>query len=455
MNTSIPKNTATLFGHPKGLFVLFFTEMWERFSFYGMRAILVLFLVDQARGGFGWSEAATNKFYGVYILLVYLLSIPGGIIADRYIGHKTAVLWGGTLQCIGHFLLSLGSEIIFLMGLGAIIVGTGLLKPNISTMVGDLYDKEDQRRDSGFTIFYMGINIGGMLAAALVGLVGEVYGWHYGFGLAGIGMFIGLIIFVAGQQYLTPTSNLLKKGVNAFDTPPHINKRMSFTKEERDRLIVLAICLMAIFTSFVALEQAGGLLNLYAKNYTNRHIGSWEIPASMLQGLNPTFIICLGPIASVVWIRLEKRYKYISSMYKMGIGSIIVGLGTLFMVGAALQKEVAVTGKSDLYWLVSTYLFHTIGELSLSPVFLAFIANVAPPQIKSSVMGIFFAVVGMAGLIAGYLGALVDLLGELTIFQFTVSINLLIGFLLILYNKRLMRLMHHGTAPSQAPEVNT
>jgi len=196
------KNTSTLLGHPKGLFILFLTEMWERFSFYGMRALLVLFLIDRVNGGFGWSDAAASKLAGFNVMMVYLLGIPGGIVADRYIGQKAAVLWGGILQCIGHFLLAVSSQYSFFTGLGFIAVGTGLLKPNISTMVGGLYAEGDVKRDSGFTIFFMGINIGAALAGIIVGFIGEVYGWHYGFGLAGIGMLLGMIIFVAGQKYL-------------------------------------------------------------------------------------------------------------------------------------------------------------------------------------------------------------------------------------------------------------
>lgn len=431
----------TLLGHPQGLFILFLTEMWERFSFYGMRAILVLFLVDQYKGGLGWSEAATNKFYGLYIMLVYFLSIPGGFIADRYIGHKAAVLWGGILQCIGHFLLALRSEYLFFVGLSAIIIGTGLLKPNISTMVGGLYEEGDTKRDSGFAIFYMGINIGSMFAAAIVGLVGEVYGWHYGFGLAGVGMLIGLAIFILGQRYLKeiPTQPLgtpkaYKVGGTAFNV----------TKEEKEHLYVLMVCLLAVFIFFAAFEQAGGLLNLYAKNHTHRYVGNWEIPASTLQSLNPMCIVCLSPIVSLIWMRLTKRYAYISSIYKMGIGNIIVGLGTLFMVGAVLQKEASPTGKSDLSWLIMTYLFYTLGELSLAPVFLAFVTKIAPKSMQASIMGVFFAVVGMAGLAAGYLGALVNQLGELMVFRLTFGINALIGLLLILFNTRLMRLVRNN-----------
>ena len=441
MTSAKPKSTSTLLGHPRGLFILFLTEMWERFSFYGMRAILVLFLIDRVNGGFGWSDAAASKLSGFNVMMVYLLGIPGGIVADRYIGQRAAVLWGGILQCIGHFLLALSSKYsFFFTGLGFIAVGTGLLKPNISTMVGGLYAKGDMKRDSGFTIFFMGINIGAALAGIIVGFIGEVYGWHYGFGLAGLGMLIGMIIFVTGQKHLVDVNPHLKK-----QHPASVSKvavRFNFTKEERDRLFVIGICLVAIFTSFVAFEQASGLLTLYAKKYTNRYIGHWELPASVLQSLNPIFVIGLSPIVAFVWARLAKRYKYISSIYKIGTSNIIVALGTLFMVGAVLQKAVSPTGKSDLHWLFSTYLCYTIGELSLTPIFLSFITKVAPKQIEASIMGIFFAIVGVAGLVAGFLGAQASSLGILTIFQIIFCMAMFIGILFIIFNKRLMRLTH-------------
>ncbi len=435
-----PKDNTTLLGHPKGLFVLFLTEMWERFSFYGMRAILVLFLIDQMSGGLGWSDADATKFSGFNVLMVYLLGIPGGIVADRYIGQRAAVLSGGILQCIGHFLLALSSKYIFFVGLGFIAIGTGLLKPNISTMVGSLYAKGDPKRDSGFTIFYMGINIGAALAGIMVGYVGEVYGWHYGFGLAGLGMLIGIATFMAGQKYLG-SINTQPKERDSKQANSN-TERFNFTKEEKDRLLMISICLTAIFTFFVAFEQAAGLLTVYAKKYTHRYIGSWEVPASILQSLNPIFVIGLGPIVALVWSRLAKRYKRISSTYKMGISNIIVALGTLFMVAAVLQRSASPTGKSDLHWLFNTYLFYTIGELSLTPIFLSFITKVAPKQIEASIMGIFFAVVGAGGLTAGFLGAQASFLGALPVFQTIFCMTLLIGILFIIFNKRLMSLTH-------------
>ena len=425
--------------------------MWERFSFYGMRAILVLFLVDNVKGGFGWSEAAALKLYGINLMMVYVLGIPGGALADRYIGQSAAVLWGGILQCIGHFLLALSRESIFIVGLGFIAVGTGLLKPNISTMVGGLYQQGDTRRDGGFTIFYVGINIGAILASLIIGFIGEVYGWHYGFSLAGSGILIGIITFLAGRRYLGKVSTKPQKRnrVKAGSIAP---MRLTFTKEEKGRLFVLVVCLIAVCAFFTAFEQAGGLMNLYAKQYTDRHIFGWEVPASIFQGLNPAFVILLGPIVPLLWARLAKRYNHISSIFTIGVGNLIIGIGFLFMVGAALQKQSSPTAQSALHWLVNAYLFYTLGELCLSPVFLSFITKVAPKRVKSSMMGIYFAAIGIAGWLAGKLGEQSVLLGDLTVFKLIFAITVLVGLLFIIFNRKLMKLMHGSEQMAQEDE---
>lgn len=441
MSLSTKQSTPTLLGHPKGLFILFLTEMWERFSFYGMRAILVLFLVDQVKGGFGWSEASALKLYGINLMLVYVLGIPGGALADRYIGQKSAVLWGGILQCIGHFLLALGNEAIFILGLGFIAVGTGLIKPNISTMVGGLYQQGDVRRDGGFTIFYVGINIGALLAPLIVGFIGEVYGWHYGFGLAGFGILIGIITFLGGKQHLGDVGKKPQR-INKAKAGSPVRMNLTFTREEKDRLFVLVVCLIAVCAFFAAFEQAGGLMNLYAEKYTNRHVLGWEVPASIFQGLNPAFVMLLGPIVPIIWAGLAKRHRHISSIFKMGVGNIIIGLGFLFMVGAALQKQASPIEQSALHWLVSAYFFHTLGELCLSPVSLSFITKVAPKRVKSSMMGVYFAAIGIAGWLAGKLGEQSVSLGDLTVFKLIFAITVLLGIPFIIFNRRLMKLTH-------------
>jgi POT family proton-dependent oligopeptide transporter len=441
MNQSTQRTQSTLLGHPKGLFILSLTEMWERFSFYGMRALLVLFLTDRLAGGMGWAEPRAYELYGIYTMAIYVLGILGGAAADRYIGQKSAVLWGGILACIGHFLLAIPSESIFMLGLCFIAIGVGLLKPNISTMVGSLYAQGDPRRDSGFTIFYMGINIGALLCAVIVGYIGKRYGWHYGFGSAGFGMMIGIVTFLLGQRHLG----------NIGDNPrlqevgPGLNftlAKQPFSREDKDRLLVLALSFTAVFIFFAAFEQAGGLMNLFTEKYTNRYVLGWQIPASMFQGLNPAFVILLGPVVAIIWTLLAKRYNPLSSIFKMGLGNLIVGIGFLFMIGASLEKSRSGIEQSSLHWLISAYLFHTLGELCLSPVSLSFITKVSPKSISGSMMGTYFAVVGLANYLAAWLGKTSVAWGELTIFQLIFWITLVIGLVFIVFNKKLNQLTH-------------
>lgn len=431
----------TLLGHPKGLFVLFITEMWERFSFYGMRAIFVLFLIDRVHGGFGWSESASLQLYGAYLMMAYLLAIPGGFLADRYIGQRAAVLWGIGLQFLGYVLLTLKNESLLIPALGVIALGTGLLKPNISTMVGGLYDKRDPRRDSGFTIFYMGISVGMMLASFVVGTIGEVYGWEYGFGLAGVGSLLSMTTFWWGKRYI-PKPTL--KARLAYKKQRAANG-LTLTKEEKDRLLLVFISLIAACIFYVALEQSGGLMTLYAEKYTDRHIYDWELPASIFTGLTPAFIVLLGPIVALTWMRLAKHSQRINAIFKMGVANIIIGLGFLGMVGAALQKQISLSGQSSLYWLFGVYFIYAIGDLCLSPVIISFITRVAPRRLKSVMTGTYFATLGVASFLAGKLGEQSGALGERTIFEIIAAITILLGIPFIIFNKPLM-ILAHGSA---------
>jgi POT family proton-dependent oligopeptide transporter len=427
----------TFLGHPKGLAILFLTEMWERFSFYGMRALLVLFLVDKLRGGLGWSQASALELYGLYTMSVYVLGIGGGYVADRWIGHKAAVLLGGLLACAGHFLLATQHQTLFMLGLCFIAAGTGLLKPNISTLVGSLYAVGDVRRDVGFTLFYMGINMGALLSSLIVGYIGEVYGWHYGFGLAGFCMLFGIAIFLIGQRHLINMN--VPSGAHKAARPA---LKQPFTKVEKDRVWALALSFIMIFSFFVAFEQGGGLLNLYTEKYIDRTVFGLEIPTSMFQSLNPAFIILLTPIVAAIWSSLSKRYSAISSFYKLGAGNIMVGAGFLFMVGAALQLKMPGVEKASLSWLVMAYFFHTIGELCLSPVSLSFVTKLAPERMSGSLMGVYFAAIGFSQYLAAWLGKKSETLGDLALFQFIFWMTLCIGLPFIILNKHLMKLTH-------------
>lgn len=409
MSTAIKQpHQKELFGHPVGLFILFFTEMWERFSYYGMRGILVLYMATSATAidpGLGWTNKDAIWLYGWYTMLVYVASIPGGWIADKFLGQKKTVMLGGLLLCFGHGILAIPQDWAFFTGLILIILGVGGLKPNISTMVGGLYKEGDIRRDSGFTIFYIGINIGAFLASITVGLVAYYYGWHYGFGLAGIGMLLGQLVFVWGQKFL--------KGVGEFSGGQEASlaeqeaAKRPLNKIEKDRVVVLLISFLIVVVFWGAFEQAGGLMNLYTDAKVDRTTGwSWlaEIPAAVFQSLNAGYIIIFGTIIGGFWIWWKKKGKESSSLFKMAIGTIIMGLGYVFMMLASKEASAETFGKAAMIWIFLAYLFHTIGELCTSPVALSFITKLAPLKYASIMMGVYFAATGFGNKLAGSIG---------------------------------------------------
>ena len=445
-NSTVKSHQKELFGHPVGLYILFFTEMWERFSYYGMRAILVLYLVAQTKaenGGLGWTNVEALSLYGTYTMLVYVMSIPGGWIADKFLGQKKSVLYGGLLLVAGHSILAVEQMWAFYTGLGLIIAGVGMLKPNISTMVGGLYKQGDIRRDKGFTIFYIGINVGAFLSSLIVGTVGEVYGWHYGFGLAGIGMALGLIQYMFGQKYLKHVGNFIGASTNETEKEA-LNKPL--TKIEKDRVVVLFISFLLVIVFWGAFEQAGGLMNIYASEKTNRllsfslpFIGN-EIPASWFQSLNAMFIIFLGTSVAAYWAARKLKGKLSTSLFKMILGLIIMGTGFFFMTAAAGQYES--NGSSAMYWLVLAYLFHTVGELCISPVALSYITKLAPVKYASLMMGVYFAMTGIGNLLAGVLGVSAEGLGEYVVFTGIAVFCIVFGGLVMLFRKKLEILTH-------------
>ena len=396
-----------LFGHPIGLYILFFTELWERFSYYGMRALLTLYIATSATAidpGLGWSNKDSIWLYGWYTMLVYVAAIPGGWLADKFLGQKKTVMLGGFLLCIGHLVLAIPGTTAFFSGLLLIILGVGGLKPNISTMVGGLYKQGDIRRDSGFTIFYIGINIGAFLSSIIVGLVAFKYGWHYGFGLAGVGMLLGQTVFIVGQKYLKHVGNFLGNSGNLADKEA---MKKPLDKIEKDRVIVLLISFLIVVVFWGAFEQAGGLMNLYTDAKVDRgiSIGSWtEIPAAVFQSLNAGYIIIFGTLIGGFWIWWKKQGKESSSIFKMAIGTIIMGFGYVFMMFASKEASLEAFGKAAMFWVFLAYLFHTIGELCTSPVSLSFITKLAPVKYASIMMGVYFAATGFGNKLAGSIG---------------------------------------------------
>ncbi len=439
-NTGKAAHQRELFGHPVGLYILFFTEMWERFSYYGMRALFVLYLTTKTvdeNPGLGWSSGEALALYGWYTMLVYVASIPGGWIADKFLGQKKSVLIGGILLVAGHSVLAIEEMWAWYTGLGLIIAGVGMLKPNISTMVGGLYKQGDIRRDKGFTIFYIGINLGAFLSSLIVGYVGEVHGWHYGFGLAGIGMALGLIQYLLGQKYLAHVGGFLGTSEKTEDKEA---MKKPLTKIEKDRIIVLLISFLLVIVFWGAFEQAGGLMNLYASGKTDRMFMGWEVPASWFQSLNAMFIIFLGTSVALYWAKRKLKGKVSSSLFKMIIGLIIMGTGFFFMTAASMEFNA--NGSSAMYWLVLAYLFHTIGELCISPVALSFITKLAPVKYAALMMGVYFAMTGFGNKLAGLLGEWAESQGEFKIFTGIAVFCVVFGLIVMVFRKQLETLTH-------------
>ena len=432
--------TSDFLGHPKGLFVCFATEMWERFSYYGMRALLILYLTKH----WEFSDATSYLIYGAYTSLVYIMPVFGGMLADQILGSKKAVTYGAILLVFGHLGMTIeNSEQIFYLSLALIVSGVGFLKPNISTMVGALYDEGDPRRDSGFTIFYMGINIGAFTATLLCGYLGEQVGWAYGFGAAGIGMLFGLIIFLWGQKYLEglaepPSKKYLEqvpglKGITyeywaymsgilmvvatwflvqnsqlvgqllggfgvVFIGAWLLYALFRCDPEERDRLIVVGILILFSLIFWALFEQAGSSLNILTDRGVDRVIFGWEVPASMFQSLNAGFIFTIAPLFAMLWIALAKRNMEPTTPIKFSIGIILVGLGFLSLVYGMKSSEGLQTG---VFWIILIYFLHTLGELCLSPVGLSSVTKLSPQRIVGFMMGMWFFASAAGNYVAG------------------------------------------------------
>ena len=495
-DSNILENQKQFLGHPVGLYILFLTEMWERFSYYGMRAILVLYLVAEVgieNAGLGWSNEDALALYGWYTMFVYVASIPGGIIADKIIGQKKAVFVGGMLLVAGHSVLAIEALWAFYTGLTLIVMGVGMLKPNISTMVGGLYPKDQQdKRDMGFYIFYMGINLGAAASALLVGYIGETIGWHYGFGLAGIGMALGQLTYWYGQRYLTHVGNLviderdesekvdgnliasIFKSTNsiigfvitlcmgiyvwqvqgsldygllimglAFAVGVAIVVYNDGDKVEKDRILVTYLSFLIIIVFWGSFEQAGGLLNVYAAQKTDLVLTeNFTVPASWFQSVNAIFILIFATLVGSFWVWWKNRKKESSSLFKMAIGVIIMGWGFFFMSAASMQYDAE--GLSSMHWLVLAYLFHTIGELCASPVALSFITKLAPERWMAFMMGAYFAATGLGNKVAGLLGESATEIGEFGIFTGIAVFCTIFGLLVLTIIKPLKRLTHNA-----------
>ena len=436
MTTDVHVPPGIFLGHPRGLFLLFMTEMWERFSYYGMRALLVLYAVaatNAVNPGLGWDSAQALTLYAWYTGLVYFTPLFGGWLADNYIGQRKAVIIGGIVMALGQFALasplgligmspawSLGSLGIafpetatsFYVGLFLLVIGNGFFKPNISTMVGDLYPQGDARRDGAFTIFYMGINLGAFIAPLVCSTLGEdpAYGWRMGFFAAGIGMTLSVIIQLAfAQRYI---GDIGREAAARRSLKLAGGQKHPLTQEERERLRVIFVIFIFVVMFWAAFEQAGGLLNLFADQYTDRTLGSFTVPTGWFQSLNPLFIVLLAPFFSMLWSRLGASGTNPKTPVKMYLGLLQVALGFVFLVVAVFEMQRTADMQSGMIWLVLGYLFHTTGELCISPVGLSMVTKLAPLRFGSLMMGVWFMINFVANTLAGYIGAFSEHMGE-------------------------------------------
>ncbi len=486
-------------GHPKGLYVLFATEMWERFSYYGMRALLVLYLTSQlVKGGFELDRTTALEIYAVFTGLVYLTPIVGGLLADKILGQRKAIFIGGILMALGQFTLAYSQTgdmaartWLLYLGLGVLIIGNGFFKPNISTMVGKLYSDHDARKDSAFTIFYMGINLGAFLAPLVCGYLAVEFGWAYGFSSAGIGMIIGtlwfamqgdvlgnvgfapnrdatskeqlklagkdwtqIIMFVVSSLALvygllmlwgninegvksTLTTALAVIGVLALMYIIFNNTKGSI--EWKRVGVILVLCFFNIFF-WAGFEQAGGTFNLFAQNNTDRMILGWEMPAAWFQSVNSIWIISLAPVVSVLWLSLSKIGKNPNIPVKFALGLIFLGIG--FVLMSAANSAAGGGNMVSPMWLIGVYFLHTVAELCLSPIGLSMISKLSPQKIVSVMMGLWFASIALANYMAGVLeNILKTYLPDMQLFSFLTLTSICAGMILLLISPILKKLM--------------
>ena len=451
-------------GHPKGLYLLFLTEMWERFSYYGMRGILILYLTKSfLEGGMEIDPQQASLIYGFFTGFVYFTPLIGGWLADKWLGQRHAITIGGITMMMGQLMLfAVNTHVGLYSGLFLLIIGNGFFKPNISTLVGGLYSEGDVRRDSAFSIFYMGINLGAFMAPLIVGFLtdnlfatnkvnefGEVvisYGYRYGFLAAAVGMFLGQILFnLLAQKYL---GNLGKRPgaliSSALDlNAPPVDIKKPLTKEERERITVIFVLFVFAIFFWAGFEQAGSSLSLYTDKYVDRVVFGYEIPTAWFQSVNPLFIVLLAPLFGMFWV--SKFGRKITTPVKMGLGMIILGVGFFFMLIAVAErggdvKDVSI--KASLIWLILTYLVHTLGELCLSPVGLSVVTRLSPPKLASVLMGVWLLSSFFANIVGGFLASSVESMGAGKIFLYVSLFVIVCGFILIGLNKKLMRMMH-------------
>ncbi|WP_406080332.1 peptide MFS transporter [Micromonospora sp. NBC_00858] len=474
----------TFFGHPRALATLFLTEMWERFSFYGMRAILVLYLTAETTDdGLGLGDSSATAVYGTYNAMVYLMALPGGWVADRLIGARRSVLWGGVVIAAGHYVMAVPTRWSVFAGMALIVLGTGLLKPNISTMVGALYDRDSPRRDAGFSIFYMGINLGAFIAPLITGLLGEKINWHLGFAVAAVGMTFGVIQYVLGRRNLgdagdRPADPLLGAdrrraltrvgvavaalvvlvaalalaGLFTIDSVVNLltavtvlvtigyfarimtDRELSTTERSRMKAYLWLFVFAAAF--WLIYDQAGSVLNIFAAERTDRNVAGFTFPASWLQSVNPILVIIGAPLFALLWLRVGHR---VSTPVKFAVGLVLNGLSFVLMAAAA---QAAVGGDQvSPWWLVAVFALQVAGELSLSPVGLSATTKLAPVKYASQMLGLWFLATAVGDAIGGQVARLADTWSEPTYFLTFGLASVAFGLGAVMFARHIRALM--------------
>jgi POT family proton-dependent oligopeptide transporter len=431
--------TTTMTAQPRGLSTLFFTEMWERFSYYGMRAFLILYMTAPlAAGGLGFAVQDAASIYGTYTGSAWAAAILGGLAGDRWLGQYRSVLIGGIIIALGHFTLAFPALPFFYGGLSLIVIGTGLLKPNVSTLVGSLYEKGDARRDAGFSIFYMGINLGAFIGPLIAGYLAQRVNWHAGFAAAGVGMVLGLVQYVLGKRHLQPAMQRLDTQPRATVTPG-ASASSSFTAAEWKR--IAAIVVLFVFASLFwgAYEQAGSTLNLFADRYTRLSAFGFSFPSSWFQSVQPLFVILLAPIFAWMWLRLGPYQP--SSPAKFAYGLVFAGIGFLILVPAAGIAQSGDGIRVSPWWLVGAYFLSEVGELCLSPVGLSVVTKLAPVRIVGLMMGVWFLSNAAGNKLAGWAAGFFSTMPLPTLFGTVAAVTIVAGLVLFVLVPPVKRLM--------------
>ena len=477
-------------GHPAGLYLVFFTGMWERFSYYAMRGILVLYLTATwLNGGLGYDEKFSTTVYGLATGLCYFTPLFGGWLSDRYLGQRKSIVVGGFIMVLAEFLLfapelftstaanltpeqlehnQLIGRIGLFSGLFLLIIGNGFFKPNISSIVGDLYEPGDKRLDSAFSIFYMGINLGAVMAPLIVGLLADnvfattyvdangvtqiTHGYRYGFLAAAVGVLVGQLLFVFLSNKYLGNIGIEPKGAAKAAESATEEVKVPLTRQEKERIAVIFIFFFFAVFFFAGMEQAGASFNLYANKYIDRNVFGFEVPTAWLQMINPFFVIVLAPVFAYFWnTRLGQA---LNTPLKMGLGLIVLGIGFWFMLIAGFQRgamwegglnildNTDVTIKASMIWMILTYFLHTIGELSLSPVGLSIVTKLSPARFASLFMGVWIMAAAFANMLAGLISSYVVELGASTVFASISIFVMVLGILMVSLNKMIERMMH-------------